>query len=180
MKLFSLFLLFFIPFNLFAQQKLNKLSVNPIQLFGYNRLNIEYERGFIEGKFGIGFYLGSTGNSSRKIHGQYSKLSEQNFSIKFYPQKADKSGFSYGALVSIASGNVYDENGLDSATNIGTLGVFATGAYQFIYKSFYTNVYLNAGYALSNDLFGNAKYTGNIGKPTDWLLTYGLKIGLCF
>ena len=78
--LLSLFILMTV--NTFAQQRLNKLSVNPIQLFGYNRLNMEYERGLNDGKYGLCFYLGQTGNSSRKIHGQYSWLSEQNVTFK--------------------------------------------------------------------------------------------------
>jgi hypothetical protein len=69
---------------------------------------------------------------------------------------------------------------LDKATNIGALGVLGITGYQFIIKSFYIKPYLGAGYALRNDLFGSAEYEGDIGKPKDWLLTYGLKIGFCF
>ena len=180
MKTFLFSLLFILTVNLFAQQKLNKLSVNPIQLFGYNRLNVEYERGFSEGKYGISLYMGCTGNSTRKIHGQYSWLSEQNAAIRFYSKSMDKSSFWYGGMVSVSSGNIYDENGIAQATNIGALGVQATSGYQFIIKSFYLNTYLGAGYSLTNDLLGSAEYSGDIAEPSNWLLTYGFKMGFCF
>jgi hypothetical protein len=180
MKTFLLSLLFIMTVNTFAQQRLNKLSVNPIQLFGYNRLNMEYERGLSEGKYGLCFYLGQTGNSSRKIHGQYSWLSEQNVAFKVYSKNIEKSNFWYGGMVSVSSGNIVSENGVDKAGNIGALGVMGTSGYQFVAGSFYANLYLCLGYALTNDLFGSATYTGNIKKPTDWLFTYGLKIGISF
>jgi hypothetical protein len=176
--LFSLF--FIISSSSFAQQKMNKLSVNPIQLFGYNRLNVEYERGFNAGNYGISFYMGRTGNAARKIHGQYAWLSEQNVTLKFYSKNMYKSSIWYGGTVSVASGNIYDENGIDQATNIGALGILATSGYQLIVKSFYINLYLGAGYSLTNDLFGSAQYAGDISKPTNWLLTYGFKMGICF
>jgi len=83
-------------------------------------------------------------------------------------------------MVTVASGNIYDENGINQATNIGALGILATSGYQFIVKSFYLNPYLGAGYSLTNDLFGSAQYAGDISKPTNWLLTYGFKMGICF
>jgi hypothetical protein len=164
----------------FSQEPLNKLSVSPIQLFGYNRLNLEYERGFKEGKYGISFYLGRTGLATRKIHGQYSYLSEQSGSLKFYTNNFCSSSFWYGGTVSVASGNSISENKQDSAINISAIGLLAGGGYQLIIKSFYLNTYLNVGYALTNDLFGTATYTGNMSKPTDFLLTYGFNIGICF
>jgi hypothetical protein len=176
--IFSLF--FIVTINSFAQQKMNKLSVNPIQLFGYNRLNMEYERGFNAGKYGISFYMGRTGYASRKIHGQYSWLSEQNVALKFYSKSMDKSSFWYGGMVTVSSGNIYEENGVEQAINIGALGILASSGYQFIVNSFYINPYLGAGYSLTNDLFGSAKYTGDNAKPTNWLLTYGFKVGICF
>jgi hypothetical protein len=180
MKTFLFSLFFIVTINLFAQQKLNKLSVNPIQLFGYNRLNIEYERGFSEGKYGISVYMGRTGNASRKIHGQYSWLSEQNAAIRFYSKSMEKSSFWYGGMVSVSSGNIYDENGVDQATNIGALGIMATSGYQLFIKSFFINSYAGAGYSLTNDFFGSAQYTGNIAKPSNWLLMYGFRMGFCF
>jgi len=180
MRTFFLSILIITTATTFAQQRLNKLSVNPIELLGYNRLNMEYERGLNKGKYGICFYLGQTGNSSRKIHGQYSSLSEQNVAFKVYSRSIERSTFWYGGMVTVASGNIYDENGIDQATNIGALGILATSGYQFIVKSFYINPYLGAGYSLTNDLFGSAQYTGDISKPTNWLLTYGFKMGICF
>jgi hypothetical protein len=180
MKTYFFSLFFIVTVNLFAQQKLNKLSVNPIQLFGYNRLNMEYERGFSEGKYGICFYMGRTGYASRQIHGQYSWLSEQNVALKLYSKSMDKSSFWYGGMVFVSSGNIYDENGIDQAINIGAMGILATSGYQVIIKSFYLNPYIGAGYSLTNDLFGSTQYTGDIAKPSKWLLTYGLKLGFCF
>ncbi|HLO57387.1 MAG TPA: hypothetical protein VK179_01465 [Bacteroidales bacterium] len=177
---FVLFLLFLTTLDAYSQEKLNKFSVNPIQLIGYNRLNVEYERGFHDGKYGISIYYGQTGNSSRKIHGQYSYLSEQNASFRLYSRKLSVSSFWYGGMISVTSGNIYDENGIDKATNIGALGIMAVTGYQFIIKSFYATPYLGVGYALTNNLFGSVEYTGHIGRPTDWLLTYGLKTGFCF
>lgn len=180
MKLF-LFALFLIHgFSSFAQPKLNKVSVNPIQLFGNNRLNVEYERGFSEGKYGISFYIGRTGNASRNIRGQYSWLSEQNVGLKFYSKNMDKSSFWYGGMISVSSGNIYDENGVDQATNIGALGILATSGYQLILKLFYINPYVGAGYAISNDLFGSSQYTGDMAKPSNGLFVYGFRMGICF
>jgi hypothetical protein len=141
---------------------------------------VEYERGFNAGKYGISFYMGRTGNASRKIHGQYAWLSEQNVALKFYSKSMDKSSFWYGGIVSVSSGNIYDENGIDQASNIGALGILATSGYQFIVKSFYINPYLGAGYSVTNDLLGSADYTGDNAKPKNWLLTYGFKMGICF
>jgi len=176
--LFSLF--FILSVSSFAQQRMNKLSVNPIELIGYNHLNMEFERGFHNGKYGVSFYIGQTGNASREIHGQYSRLSAQNVALKFYSKSIDKSSFWYGGMISVASGNIYSVNGVDQATNIGALGLLATTGYQVVIRSFYINPYLGVGYALTNDLFGSATYTGDISKPTNWLLTYGFKVGFCF
>jgi hypothetical protein len=166
--------------TVYSQEMMNKLSVNPIQILGYNRLNVEFERGFNQGKYGISFYIGHTGNSTRKIHGQYSYLSEQSVGYKRYAKRFDNSCFWYGGLLSVTSGNIFDENMIDSATNIGAFGLLGSGGYQILVKHFYLNLYLNFGYAITNDLFGSAKYTVNMGKPTDFLLTYGLKIGYAF
>jgi hypothetical protein len=180
MRLTLLIIAFLFTLNICAQEKMNKLSINPIQLIGYNRLNIDFERGLNKGKSGISFYLGRTGNSSRLIHGQYSYLSEQNAGFKHYVKAIDKSCFWYGALISVTSGNIYGANKIDSATNIGALGLLGSAGYQVLVRQFYINIYANFGYAITNDLFGSAKYSGDIGKPTDFLLTYGLKLGLAF
>lgn len=185
MKPFNFIVLFvvlavIVPIQSLSQQRLNKLSFSPIQLLGFNQLNLEYERGFKSSNIGISVYLSSTGNAFRKVHGQYSKLSEQNFSLKYYSNAIDSSSFWFGGILSVASGNIYDENGIDSAKNIGSLGIQFTTGYQFIFKSLYINPYLSAGYSITNDLFGSAEYTGNINKPSQWILTYGFKIGMCF
>jgi len=170
----------FISIASFSQEKMNKISISPIQLIGYNRLNLEYERGFAAGKYGLAIYFGQTGNSSRKIHGQYSSLSEQNVSIKFYPKQINSCGFWFGGILSIASGNLYDDKKAILAGNIGTMGILGGVGYQYLFKSFYINTYLSAGYAVTNNLFGSAEYFNGTKKPTDILLTYGFKTGFCF
>ena len=177
MRLLTLFFTLLLATAVYSQQKLNKLSVNPIQLLGYNRLNLEFEHGFNLGKSGISLYLGHTGNSTRKIHGQYSYLSEQNAGYKRYIKSIDKTCFWYGGLISVSSGNIYDENKTDSATNIGALGILGSGGYQILIKQLYLGIYLNFGYSITNDLFGTAYYSGDFKQPTNFLLTYGFKIG---
>ena len=164
----------------YAQNRLNSLSVNPIQLFGYNRLNCEYTRGFNQGKYALSIYLGKTGNSARKIHGQYGYYSEQSISVDFFSKKMDQSSLWYGGTVTVASGDLYDENEIDQATGIGSLGILAGIGYQFVIRSFCISPYIHAGYALTNDLFGSAEYTEDMGKPTKGLLKYGFKAGFCF
>lgn len=169
-----------LAFQAFSQERLNKISANPIQLFGYNRLNLEYERGFNEGKLGISFYYGKTGNSARLVDGYRSYLSEQNFAVKFYPKSMGVSGFWYGGQMTVASGDLYGEKEEDRATNIGALGVFGKGGYQLILKSFYLDLYGGIGYALTNDLFGTAEYFGEAEKPNTFLTLYGIKLGIAF
>lgn len=163
-----------------AQDRLNSLTVNPINLFGYNRLNLEYSRGFNQGKYAISIYLSKTGNSARKIHGQYGYYSEQSISFNFFSKKMDQSSLWYGGTVTVASGDLYDDNGIDQATGIGSLGILAGIGYQFVIRSFCISPFIHAGYALTNDLFGSAEYTEDMGKPTKGLLTYGFKAGYCF
>lgn len=169
-----------ITLNMYSQPALNKVSVNPVQLLGYNQLNMEYERSFMEGKWGGGFNMRHTGNASPRIHGQYSQLSEENIFFKRYVRRYDRNSLWYGAMLAVASGEIYSDNGADKASNIGALGLLGIGGYQFIIRSLYLTPYAGAGYAITNDLFGSAEFTGNIGKPTKGLLTYGLKAGICF
>lgn len=180
MKAKVLFLLLILPNTAFSHEKLNKISISPIQLLGYNRLNLEYERGFNDGRLGCAVYLGKTGYASRKVHGQYSYLSEENVAIKRYGKAIDKSCFWYGGVLSVASGNIYSDNKVDSTTNIGALGIMASSGYQFFIHSFYLNLYIGAGYSLTNNFFGSAHFNDALGKPSNWLLTYGLKAGFKF
>lgn len=76
--------LMFLTIQGFSQEKLNKISVNPIQLFGFNITNFEYERGFNDGKLGVSFFYGNTGNATRKVGDYNMNLSEQNVSVKGY------------------------------------------------------------------------------------------------
>lgn len=83
-------------------------------------------------------------------------------------------------MISVSSGNITSADGLDRASNIGALGILGVTGYQFMIRSFFIDPFIGVGYAVTNDLFGSAEYTGDIGRPTDWLLTYGFKIGFCF
>ncbi len=178
----TLLIIFFSVFTVcvYSQNYKNKLSFSPIKLLGFNQLNLDYERGFRDGKIGIFVDFAHTGNATRKIHGQYSYLSEQGFGIKRYTKNFDKTCFWYGGMLTVASGNIFDENKIDSATNIGALGILGSAGYQIMIKQFYLGFYLNFGYAITNDLFGTAEYTEDMGKPTDFLLAYGLKMGFVF
>ena len=180
MKLFLVTVFLTITVHAFSQEKLNKISVSPIQLLGYNRLNFEYERGFNEGRLGCAIYLGKTGYASRKVHGQYSYLSEENAAIKRYTKTYDQSCFWYGGAISVVSGNIYSDNKVDSTTNIGALGLVATSGYQFFIRSFYMNLYIGAGYSITNDFFGSAHFNEALGRPSNWILTYGIKTGFKF
>jgi hypothetical protein len=116
--------------------------------------------------------------ASRLIHEQYSYLSEQNVSLRFYRKTIHNSCFWYGTTVSVSSGKISAKNG--TASNLGALAILGTSGYQFIIKSLVINPYLSAGYAITNDLFGSAIFTGDIDQPGRILLTYGLKAGYCF
>lgn len=169
--------LIFMSIQGFSQEKLNKLSVNPIQLFGFNITNFEYERGFIDGKLGVSFYYGMTGMASRSIGGYSVYIAEQNISIKGYSRSIDNNSFWYGGQLSVASGSIWGDNG--SATNVGTLGLSGKLGYQLIIKSFYLDFYGGLGYALTNNLFGDVSYSGGVSE-TKLLLIYGIKTGIAF
>ena len=174
-----------------AQEKMNRLSINPIQLIGFNITNFEYERGFADGKLGVSFYYGNTGNTTRPIGGYNIYINEQNFSIKKYIRAISNSSFWYGGQISVASGSIrydlpenatfadYDKYFDNGAYNIGTLGISGKFGYQFIIKSFYIDFYGGAGYAITNNLFRKAVYKGEI-EETKFLLNYGLKLGIAF
>ena len=185
--------LVFIGMQGFSQEKTNKLSMNPIQLFGFNITNFEYERGFNEGKLGVAFFYGNTGNATRAIGGYKMYLAEQNISIKGYLNSISKSSFWYGGQLSVASGDIiydydfnseYNEEERDKyfnnrAIDIGTLGVTGKVGYQLILGSFYLDFFGGLGYALTNDLFGDAEYSGEV-EEVKLLLTYGIKTGIAF
>lgn len=177
----------------FSQEKLNKLSVNPIQLFGINLTNFEYERGFNDGKLGVSFYYGTTGDATRAVGDYKMYLTEQNVSIKRYLKSISNSSFWFGGQVSVASGRIVYDYDFDSdyddkeyekyvnnrATNIGTLGLTGKAGYQFVIGSFYLDFYGGLGYALTNNLFGNVEYKGDV-EEEKILLIYGVKVGIAF
>jgi hypothetical protein len=179
-KHFILLVLTFIGMQGFSQEKLNKLSVNPIQLFGFNITNFEYERGFNEGKLGVSFFYGTSGMANRKTGDYDMYVSEQNVAVKGYLNNISQNSFWYGGQISVASASIYDTDDYDNrATDIGTLGITGKIWYQFIIKSFYLDFFGGLGYALTNDLFGQAIYNGNV-EETKILYTYGIKTGIAF
>jgi hypothetical protein len=125
----------------FSQDKMNKVSINPIYLFLQNITNMEYERGFSDGKLGISAYIGWTGYATRELFVYESWTNEQNISLKFYPNSISSRSFWYGGQLSVVTSNVYKVDNYDErATGIGTLGLFAKFGYQFIFKSFYLDL----------------------------------------
>ena len=165
----------------FSQDKLNKLSVNPIQLFVFNITNLEYERGFCDGKLGVSFFYGGTGRTTRSIGRYRMYMTEQNISVKGYTRGINNNSFWYGGQLSVASSSIYSisYNNYNSAGNVGTLGLTGKAGYQFVLKSFYLDFFGGLGYAITNDLFGKATYTGDV-KETKLLLIYGIKTGIAF
>lgn len=164
----------------FSQEKLNKLSVNPLQLFGFNITNFEFERGFNDGKIGVSFFYGKTGSATRRIGGYDMYVTEQNTSIKAYTRTISQNSFWYGGQLSVASADIYDRNDFNNrATDIGTLAISGKTGYQFILKSFYLDFFGGLGYALTNNLFGEAMYSGDV-YETKILLTWGIKTGIAF
>lgn len=162
-----------------AQDKKNKISVNLPQLFVFNITNIEYERSFNEGKLGIAFFYGRTGNTTIEINNKQVYFVEQNVSVKRYLKSFSERSFWYGGQLSVASADVFSSDDSGETLNQGTLGVFGTLGYQFIIKSFYVDAFAGLGYALTNDLFGNVSYSGNE-SDTKLLGTFGLKMGVAF
>jgi hypothetical protein len=161
-----------------SSERLNKLSVNPIQLALFNNHNIEYERGFKQGKLGIAFYLGRAAGFSREISDTRMVLSEQNVTVKWYLNTINRSSFWYGGALSVASGSIIIKD-KGSAFNIGTLGLSGRLGYQFIIKSFYLDPSLGIGYALTNDLFDTLTEHDDV-ELTNLILVFGLKMGIVF
>ncbi len=176
----TLLLLIGISINGFAQERMNKVSVNPLQLFVFNITNLEYERGFNDGKLGVSFFYGETGNTTREIGGIVAFVTEQNVSVKSYSKSIAESSFWYGGQLSVASGDIFDTDNFDNRANgIGTLGLAGKLGYQLILKSFYLDFFGGVGFALTNDLFGTAEYSGDI-TASNILFTYGIKTGIVF
>lgn len=46
-------------------------------------------------------------------------------------------------------------------------------------NSFYLDLHVGLGYALTNDLFGDAEYSGDISE-SKLLIPYGIKMGIAF
>lgn len=167
----------FITVKCYSQEKVNKLSVNPIQLFVYNIVNFEYERGFNDGKVGISFFYGATGRSTREIQGYRIYMTEQNASIKRYLKNISTNSFWYGGQLSVVSSSIYGNYG--SASNIGTLGITGKLGYQFIIKSFYLDFFGGVGYALTTDLFGTSSFVGGVTEAKISPII-GIKTGIAF
>lgn len=159
---------------------MNKISINPIQIIGYNIANIEYERGFKNGKTGIAFYIGRTGLTTRSIDDYMFYTQEQNLSFKKYSNNINTSSFWYGLQLSVTSANIiHTEKFENRAYGIGTFGVTGKLGYQIIYNAFYTDIFAGLGAAITDDLFETAVYSGDI-QPTPLFIIFGLKGGISF
>lgn len=178
MKQIVTLLLITLSTTAFAQERLNKVSHNPLQLFVFNLTNFEYERGFKDGSLGVALYYGRTGSTTREINGISFYGTEQNVTFKLYRNLIDNSGLWWGGRLAVASGNARDGNE-GSATGIGTLSVSGMGGYQIIAGSFYLDFFAGLGFALTNDLFGRAHYSGSM-KESRILIPFGVKVGFVF
>ncbi len=167
-----------ISLTTFSQEKMNKLSVNPIQLFASNITNFEYERGFADGKFGLSFLYARTGLSTRKVLDNKISMSEQSATAKYYHAKMYQRSLWYGAELAVINQSIYNIDS-DSRALVEAFGISGKVGYQYIYKSLYLDVYGGLGISVTDNLFGNAYYTGNLSKSI-LLLQLGLKIGIVF
>ena len=179
-KLFLFTITGFLSFNVFSQEMKSKFSINPIQLSLSNAINFEYERSFNNGKLGVAFTFANNGATAGKMSETRMSLSEQSVTFKSYSNSFYESGWWYGGAMSVASGFIQDEDDFNNvAYNIGTLGVSGKVGHQIVIKSFYANVFGGIGYAITNDLFGEAVYNGDYSE-SNLLIPYGLNLGITF
>ena len=181
MKKTLLFLLgFSFCFSAFSQDRLNKVSINPVSLIGAGVNNFEYERGLAEGVLGISFYYGKTGNAIRPVNGYRINTSEQAIAFNVYLKNIGKPAFWFGPRISFASSDIVDDaNTANYAYNIGTLGFGMGVGFQLVLGGFYLTPFANIGAAITNDLWGDLQLGGNL-EPKTFLFNYGLKMGVAF
>lgn len=154
--------------------------MDPVSLIVSGMNNFEFERGFSEGKFGVSFYYGKTGNSTRVVGGYKIYNTEQAVAFSYYFKNFDKSSFWLGPRLSFTSSTIVDDkNPSNYANNIGTLGLSASLGYQFALGSFHLSPFFAFGYALTDNLWGKAVYHGNL-KSNPIIINYGLKTGIAF
>lgn len=179
MKKYSFFILLVLcSLSAFSQGKMNKLSVNPIQLFASNVTNFEYERGFADGKFGLSFLYARTGLSTREVLDNKISMTEQSVTAKYYHAKMYQSSLWFGTEMAVINQSIYNIDS-DSRALIEVLGISGKIGFQYIYKSLYIDIYGGIGIAATDNLFGNAYYTGDLSKSI-LLLQLGLKFGIIF
>jgi len=167
-------------FSVYSQDKLNKLSMNPVSLILASMNNFEFERGFADGKLGIAFYYGKTGNTTKAVNGYRIYASEQAISFNTYIKNVCKPAFWFGPRLSFTSSNIYDDkNPSNYATNIGTLGLSMSLGVQLVLGGLYISPYFAFGGAITNNLWGDAKYYGDL-KESRFIINYGLKTGIAF
>jgi hypothetical protein len=168
-------------FYVYAQDKLNKLSTNPVSLIVANMNNFEFERGFSEGKLGVAFYYGKTGNVLKAVNGYKINASEEAVSFNIYLKNIGKPAFWFGPRLSFTSASISDEKypTINYANNIGTLGLCMSFGGQIVVGGLYLSPFFSLGGALTNNLWGEAKYYGNI-KESHIIINYGLKTGIAF
>ena len=142
--------------------------------------NLEYERGFAEGKIGIAFYYGKTGNTIKANNGYRINASEQSVALNAYIKNIGKPALWFGPKLSFISSDITDNNNPGNrATGIGTLGLSMSLGVQLVLGGLYISPYFSFGGALTNDLWGEAHYYGNL-TPNRLIINYGLKTGIAF
>jgi hypothetical protein len=179
-KTFLLLLGTIFCFSVFSQDRLNKVSFNPVSLIAAGLNNFEYERGLAEGKLGLAFYYGKTGNAIRPLNGYRINMSEQSLAFNIYVKNISRPAFWFGPRISFISSDIVDEDDPSNyAYNIGTLGLGLGVGFQLVAGGFYLTPFINIGGAITNDLWGELDYKGNL-EPTRFLFSYGLKMGIAF
>lgn len=154
--------------------------MNPVSLIMAGMNNLEYERGFAEGKIGIAFYYGKTGNTIKANNGYRINASEQSVALHAYIKNIGKPALWFGPKLSFISSDITDNNNPGNrATGIGTLGLSMSLGVQLVLGGLYISPYFSFGGALTNDLWGEVHYYGNL-TPNRLIINYGLKTGIAF
>jgi hypothetical protein len=178
----SVFAILLLAISLGFAQNRTKVSVDPVPLFVIGSNNMQFERTFLDGRLGWAFLFSQPGNAVRMIDGYRYYLSEQALTGKYYFFGAARSGPWAGGAVSVASGNIYEGEFIlteNNARNIGTLGFYAMGGWQWTLGRFFLEPYSGIGVAATNDLYGNAQYNGDL-EESRLLIKYGAQTGMSF
>jgi len=153
-----------------------KFGFNPLQLALFNLQNFEIEKGF-ENNFSFGFFYAHSGFAASELGGYSIYGAEQSVYLKKYFSGFNESTFWIGGKTGIASANVWGDNG--SAFNIGTFSINFISGYQLTIGSFYIDPFGSFGIAITNNLFGDNEFNGDV-EETIFIPGYGVKFGMLF